>query len=193
MSQIETISSKSFCARMGAGDVLDIIDVRTGIEHKGCHLLGNHHHIPMHEFDAAAWAKNAGGKPLYILCAAGVRARKVAEQIAAHGGKPVVIEGGLNACLADGIATGQAQVISLERQVRIAAGAIILLGAVLGFFVSVGFFLICAFVGLGLVIAGITQFCGLAMALAHAPWNRDTKKEAVSESLKRFEEKTKGV
>lgn len=62
--------------------------------------------------------------------------------------------------------------ISLERQVRIAAGLLVLLGAILGFFVNPSFIGISAFVGAGLVFAGITDTCGMAMMLAKMPWNQ---------------------
>lgn len=62
--------------------------------------------------------------------------------------------------------------ISLERQVRIAAGMLVLLGAVLGWFAHPAFIGLSAFVGAGLVFAGITDACGLGMILARMPWNQ---------------------
>jgi predicted branched-subunit amino acid permease len=62
-------------------------------------------------------------------------------------------------------------VISLERQVRIVAGSLVLIGAVLGWLVHPGFYGLAAFVGAGLVFAGITDFCGMGLLLARLPWN----------------------
>jgi hypothetical protein len=62
--------------------------------------------------------------------------------------------------------------ISLERQVRIAAGTLVLLGVALGWFVHVAFFGLSAFVGAGLIFAGVTDWCGMGMLLARMPWNR---------------------
>jgi Protein of unknown function (DUF2892). len=59
-----------------------------------------------------------------------------------------------------------------ERQVRIAAGALVVIGALLGLLVHSGFFAIPIFVGSGLVFAGITDTCGMGMMLARMPWNR---------------------
>ena len=64
--------------------------------------------------------------------------------------------------------------ISLERQVRIAAGSLVLLGAVL-YFVHPAFIGLSAFVGAGLVFAGITDTCGMGMILARMPWNQVKK------------------
>jgi len=86
----------------------------------------------------------------------------------------IIIEGGLNALKAAGAKTiiGSKKTISLERQVRIAAGALTLLGVVLGFTLSSSFFALSAFVGAGLMFAGITDTCGMGMVLARMPWNR---------------------
>ena len=62
--------------------------------------------------------------------------------------------------------------ISLERQVRIAAGSLVVLGTALGAFVHPGFLALSAFVGAGLVFAGVTDTCGMGMMLARMPWNR---------------------
>ena len=64
------------------------------------------------------------------------------------------------------------KVMSLERQVRIAAGFIVLVGALLGFFVHPYFTGISAFVGAGLMFAGITDSCAMGMLIAKMPWNQ---------------------
>ena len=67
---------------------------------------------------------------------------------------------------------GQSKGISIERQVRIIAGSLVLIGMVLGWFVRRGFFGLAAFVGAGLVFAGVTDFCSMGLLLAKLPWNR---------------------
>ena len=62
--------------------------------------------------------------------------------------------------------------ISLERQVRIVAGFLVLAGTLLGIFLHSGFLFISGFVGAGLVFAGITDICGMGMLLARMPWNQ---------------------
>jgi hypothetical protein len=66
-------------------------------------------------------------------------------------------------------------VISLERQVRIAAGALVLIGVLLSQWVHPLFVWLSAFVGAGLVFAGITDWCGMGLLLARAPWNQRTR------------------
>jgi hypothetical protein len=60
----------------------------------------------------------------------------------------------------------------LERQVRIAAGSLVLLGALLAWLVHPAFIALSAFVGAGLVFAGLTDTCGMGMLLARMPWNQ---------------------
>jgi predicted branched-subunit amino acid permease len=62
--------------------------------------------------------------------------------------------------------------MSLERQVRITAGSLVFIGVALGWFVHRGFYGLSAFVGAGLVFAGITDFCGMGLLLARMPWNK---------------------
>ena len=62
--------------------------------------------------------------------------------------------------------------ISLERQVRISAGALVVAGVGLGWFVLPVFYGLSAFVGAGLIFAGITDICGMCLLLAKLPWNK---------------------
>ena len=56
-------------------------------------------------------------------------------------------------------------------------GLLVLLGAISAGFVHPAFIGLSAFVGAGLVFAGITDTCGMGMMLARMPWNR--VKEAI--------------
>ena len=84
-----------------------------------------------------------------------------------------VLDGGLIGWKAAGLPTmlDRRQPIELQRQVMIAAGTIVLLGLLLANLVSPWFILLTAFVGCGLVFAGITGLCGLARLLRLMPWN----------------------
>ena len=62
--------------------------------------------------------------------------------------------------------------MSLERQVRIAAGSLIVVGAAVGCFVHPGGYGLSTFVGAGLVFAGLTDTCAMGMLIAKMPWNR---------------------
>jgi rhodanese-related sulfurtransferase len=86
----------------------------------------------------------------------------------------VNVEGGTLAWEAAGLPLvhGARKAISLERQVRIAAGFLVLVGAVLAMVVHPYFAGLSAFIGAGLMFSGITDTCGMAMVLARMPWNQ---------------------
>jgi rhodanese-related sulfurtransferase len=84
------------------------------------------------------------------------------------------IEGGTAAWISAGLPVERRNVraIALERQVRIAAGSLVLIGSLLAMFVHLALIAIPIFIGSGLVFAGITDFCGMGMLLARMPWNQ---------------------
>ena len=91
-----------------------------------------------------------------------------------EGREAYIMESGLQGWRAAGLPTvvDRSQPLDLMRQVQIAAGSLALLGAIGGWLVSPWFYLLCAMVGSGLLLAGLTGFCGMARLLAKMPWNR---------------------
>lgn len=116
------------------------------------------------------------GRPVVFHCKSGMRTSANAEQLAKTGcGDPAyILAGGIDAWRRAGQATiaDRAQPLEIMRQVQIAAGALVLTGVLLGLFVGPGFFGLSAFVGGGLMIAGMTGWCGMANLLRIMPWNR---------------------
>jgi len=139
------------------------------------------HNIPLDRLDAQAVAAVAAHGPVYFVCKSGNRSQKACEKLLAAGLKDVVsVEGGTAACEAAGVPVVRGKkAMSLERQVRIAAGAMVAIGAALAAFgpeapvnwqaIGAG---LAGFVGCGLVFAGITDTCGMAMLIARMPWNQ---------------------
>jgi rhodanese-related sulfurtransferase len=158
------------------GKKIDLIDVRTPAEYGEVHLEFARN-VPLDQLDPKAVIErrvDAGGEPLYIICQAGGRGRQACEKFAKAGFENVVnVEGGTSACLATDLPVVRGKkVMSLERQVRIAAGSLVLVGVVLSYLVHPYLIGISAFVGAGLVFAGVTDTCGMGMMLAKMPWNR---------------------
>ena len=116
----------------------------------------------------------SGQEPLDFLCRSGIRGQQACEKFQTAGFSNVVnLEGGTLACIEAGLPVVRGKkAISLERQVRIAAGLLVVLGSLLGWFVHPAFIGLPAFVGAGLVFAGITDTCAMGMILARMPWNR---------------------
>lgn len=116
-----------------------------------------------------------GHKEVVLICQSGGRAMKAAKRLQGKLPIPVtVLEGGVGAWEAAGLAVthGLKRGVSLERQVRIAAGSLVVLGIVLGTWINAGFLGLSGFVGAGLIFAGITDTCGMGLLLARMPWNR---------------------
>jgi rhodanese-related sulfurtransferase len=112
-------------------------------------------------------------QPLYVICQTGPRGRKACEILTAAGIDAVNVEGGTLAWAAAGLSVVRGKkTISLERQVRIAAGSLVLLGCALGYFVHPLGYSLAAFSGAGLIFAGVTDTCGMGMLLARMPWNQ---------------------
>jgi len=156
-----------------------VLDVRTAAEVAGEHLSGSIH-VPLHELDpdklrALLEQRGSPVDNLYLLCQSGARAEAAAKQLAGKLDCSLcVVEGGMNAlkrCQVP-LKVGKSRVVSLERQVRIVAGSLVVLGVVLGVLVHPGFHALAGFVGAGLAFAGITDTCAMGMLLARMPWNR---------------------
>lgn len=154
---------------------LRILDVRTPLEHGEVHIAGSKLH-PLDRLDPhQATGGLEEGAPIYVVCRSGNRACKAIEQLEAAGfPHAVLVTGGVQAWEEQRLPVVRGQkVVSLERQVRIAAGALVLLGAVLGFATgSPWWHGLSAFVGAGLMFAGITNTCAMGLLIARMPWNR---------------------
>jgi rhodanese-related sulfurtransferase len=173
---VATISPSSLADLRRRSDGVTLIDVRTPAEYDEVHVEGARN-IPLDRLDPRAIAAEHAGKtgPLYFVCKSGGRSQKACEQLIAAGINDVVsVEGGTSACEAVGMKVSRSgrKVMSLERQVRICAGGLVVLGAVLGHFVNPAWHALSAFIGAGLVFAGVTDTCGMAMMLAKMPWNQ---------------------
>jgi rhodanese-related sulfurtransferase len=160
---VATISPGSLADLRRRGDGVTLIDVRTPAEYDEVHVDGARN-IPLDRLDPRAIAAEHAGKtgsPLYFVCKSGGRSQKACEQMIAAGINDVVsVEGGTSACEAVGmkVARSGRKVMSLERQVRICAGGLVVLGAVLGHFVNPAWHGLSAFIGAGLVFARLAVF-----------------------------------
>ena len=112
--------------------------------------------------------------PLYVICKSGGRSARAVEKLTAAGLDNVFgVDGGTDAWVAADLPIVRGRgVISLERQVRIGAGLLVAIGTTLGLLISPWILALPLFVGCGLLFAGITDWCGMGLLLAKAPWNR---------------------
>ena len=152
-----------------------LVDIREANERAREKIPGAFH-MPLSSLDDADFALHQG-RPVIFHCKSGARTGANAPRLAAKLGgdwEAYVVEGGLDAWKKAGlpVATDRSQPIELQRQVQIVAGSITFIGTMLGLFVAPVYFIIPAFIGAGLVFAGVSGFCGMARVLMLAPWNR---------------------
>jgi rhodanese-related sulfurtransferase len=124
-----------------------------------------------------------GAKAVIFHCRSGNRTQVNARRLAAATDcQAYILEGGLDAWKKAGlpVAVDARQPLEIMRQVQITAGFLVLLGVVLGTWVAPGFYGLSAFVGAGLMFAGISGWCGMARLLALMPWNRRAARPAAA-------------
>jgi rhodanese-related sulfurtransferase len=149
-----------------------VIDVREPVEHAEmslpCAKL-----IPLGELDRRCSEFNKSG-PLVVMCRGGTRGEKALAKLSAQGFTDVRnLDGGILAWKSAGLpvdATSR-RGLPLMQQTQLIIGIGVLTGSILAVTVDPRFAFISAFFGSGLILAGSTGWCGLALLLAKMPWN----------------------
>ncbi|MEV0116914.1 rhodanese-like domain-containing protein [Streptomyces sp. NPDC050844] len=176
MSNPSTLTPGQATARFGE---FTVIDVRTPGEYAGGHLPGAHN-VPLDRLDEAADALRAASArtPLLVVCASGARSAKGCARLADLGVEAATLAGGTGAWAADGHPVerpaGARTTWPMDRQVRLAAGSLVLLGFLAGLVWPPAHWLSGA-VAAGLVFSGVTNTCGMAVLLAKLPHNRPSE------------------
>lgn len=125
-------------------------------------------------------------QPVLLICQSGQRAELAAGCLAHYGIEGSVLQGGTNAWKDAGLplVTSSRSRWSLERQVRLAAGALVLAGVILALTVAPRWVYLAGLAGFGLTLAGLTDFCPMARLLGAMPWNgvrqgREAKRDSL--------------
>ena len=149
-----------------------LVDVRTPGEFHS-EKIPNSRNIPLDTISSQADSLKSH-QNIVLVCASGNRAKKACEALSEQGISAGVLSEGLKGWKACGKPTelSKSGSISLERQVRIVAGSLVAVGSFLALFVNPYWAALSAFVGCGLVFAGVTDTCGMAMMLAKLPYNQ---------------------
>jgi rhodanese-related sulfurtransferase len=155
------------------GDTV-LIDVREDFEHAAERIDGAHH-AALSDFDPDALRKVHGSQRVVFHCRSGGRSAQAAARFRA-GDEPVFhLAGGLAGWKISGRQTSRntsAPRIDVMRQVQMTSGSLVLIGVLLGAFVSPWFLVLSGFVGSGLIFAGASGWCGMGKLLGRMPWNR---------------------
>lgn len=152
-----------------------LVDIRELDEHARERVPGARHHA----LSRLSTIDTGGATAVIFHCRSGARTAANASRLAnAVGCEAYVLEGGIDAWKKAGllVATNTRQPIEIMRQVQITAGSLVVLGVVLGVWKAPAFLALSAFVGAGLVFAGVTGWCGMAKLLGLMPWNRAVRR-----------------
>ena len=158
---------------LAADDTARLLDVRTAGEFENAHIAGAYN-VPLDQLHEHAGEVRRARGPVVLICQSGRRAQQ-AEQVLRSSAMPNVhvLDGGMAAWLALGMPVRRVRArVSLERQVRIVAGAIVAAGSLAALTVSPLFVVVPLLIGSGLVFAGLTDTCAMGMLLAKLPYNR---------------------
>jgi rhodanese-related sulfurtransferase len=149
-----------------------LVDVRSGSEFASGHIPGAIN-IPMEEIEARHDDLDVN-LPIILICQSGKRARMSASLLEPCQRQITVLEGGTKAWVQAGlpVVASVRTRWSLERQVRLGAGLLVLAGVILALIANPRWVFLCGFVGLGLTFAGLTDICAMGIILGKMPWNR---------------------
>lgn len=175
-TELNTITPQGLAELCQSNGSVELIDVRTPVEYREVHSKYARN-VPLDSLNPDAVMAERNGnreKPLYVICRSGSRSTMACEKFVKAGYENIVnVEGGTSAWDEAGLPVVRGKkAISLERQVRIAAGFLVFVGAALGYLVNPAWIGLSAFVGAGLMFAGITDTCAMGMLIAKMPWNR---------------------
>lgn len=178
---VSNVSPQEVYARQSRGENIHLLDVRTPAEFEALHADGARL-LPLDRFESADTDVSTGfyregvgiTEPVYLVCRSGSRATQAAEKMIEQGYSNIhVVDGGTERWASVGLPVVRGKTsISLERQVQISIGTLVMLKVLLGFTISPVFFALAALIGAGLVFAGLTQNCAMAQFLARMPWNQ---------------------
>ncbi len=179
MNTFKSVSPHALSDLIELGEQVHLVDVRSPAEYRSGHAAGALS-IPLDQLTPDLLAERLGDPtagrktPLYLTCKAGPRAEQAAKQLMEAGVENLyLVDGGTDSWSKAGLPMQRVgQAISLERQVQISIGSLLLLKVLFGFTVHELFFALIPFIGAGLIVAGLTQWCGLARLIAMMPWNR---------------------
>lgn len=174
------VTPEALAALREQGAELKILDVRSASEYRDGHIPGASL-LPLDQMNYETLVDQLGEpesrqqSPVYLTCHSGIRAQQGAVRLQNAGYRAVaLVQGGTEGWKQAGLPIDRCgEAISIERQVQIAIGGLLLMKVAAGFTVHEMFFLVGALIGAGLIFAGVTRWCGLARLVTMMPWNRN--------------------
>ncbi|THJ68546.1 rhodanese-like domain-containing protein [Arthrobacter echini] len=173
---------------IAGGEDVVVIDVRSAAEFESLHIRGSYNvPLPLLSEHADEFAARLGGR-VVLACQSGVRAEQARQRLSASGvGAAHVLTGGVPGFASAGgdVVRGKAR-WDLERQVRLTAGSLVLVGLTGGRFVSPKVRLLAGAIGAGLTFSAATNTCAMGRALSAMPWNKAAQEPTRESAIRQF-------
>lgn len=170
---LERIDVATLDAMRQADTGTRILDVRTGGEFETAHIPGSYN-VPLDTLVEHVDEFSRLEHPIVLVCQSGGRAGQARQALSSAGKSSLlVLEGGMNSWIASekDLARSDRSRWALDRQVRLAAGAVSIAAVLASFAVPWAVWLAAA-VGVGLVYMAVTNTCPVSPMMARLPWNR---------------------
>jgi glyoxylase-like metal-dependent hydrolase (beta-lactamase superfamily II)/rhodanese-related sulfurtransferase len=172
-ASFEMISPREALSIVKQDSQTKLLDVRSALEFSQMHIEHSIN-VPIDMLSAKIGELSQSGQSYIVLCRTGNRSPMAADMLIQSGiHKVKVMEGGITHWQADKLPVSKGQGgISLERQVRLIAGSLVLLGIILSWLLSWMFIFVSVFVSCGLIFSGLTDNCLMGMLLMKLPYNK---------------------
>jgi rhodanese-related sulfurtransferase len=166
------IDAASLRDLLAAPDAPRLLDVRTPAEFAAAHIPGSYN-VPLDTLREHRAELRGSLDEVVLVCRTGGRATQAERALVEAGMTNVhILDGGILAWQEAGAPLNQNRSRwDLERQVRLVAGLLVLIG-VAGGLVVPGLEWLAAAIGAGLAVAALTNTCMMGMLLAKLPFNR---------------------
>lgn len=189
-TSLPQISAKALSRRLQDDPAATVLDVRSRAEYRSGHIPGACL-LPLDELRRSGdrdWLDSSGigaEAPVYVTCHAGMRAEQAAQLLHAAGVEhAMLVRGGTEAWRKAGLPLQRCgTTLSLEQQVQITVGSMLVLKVFLGFAIHELFFVAAAAIGAGLIVTGMTRWGGMSALMSRMPWNRDRDCDRVAAHL----------
>lgn len=153
--------------------LIRILDVRTGGEFDNAHIPGSYN-VPLATLAEHTRELADLDHPVVLVCKSGARADQAHGKLTDAGKQRLhLLEGGLDAWIDAGgdVTHGESTTWAMDRQVRLVAGSISLVG-ILGSLVVPKAKWISGGVAAGLTFSALSNTCAMANALGRLPYNK---------------------
>jgi rhodanese-related sulfurtransferase len=181
---IEFISAQALFTLLNDPKTI-LVDVRPAHEHRHENIQANHLSLDDYRQSLAVNQSvkanqsqlNSSQQPYVVLyCSAAIRSVEIAKELAQQYPNQLfyILKDGINAWKKEALPLTKSKsfYLPISQQVQIAIGLILLIINLLAYLFGSAWFVLTAIMGVGLFLAGVTGFCGLAIVISKMPWNR---------------------